>query len=209
VRRLYCEPGAGRAGGYYQRRQQASIEWEYDDSPIRLPGYRPDLRPLSKELQKAVELIHAAERPVILAGHGVLLSGAMAELLEFAQRTSTPVAMTLLGLSGMPAEHPLNLGMMGMHGEAWVNHAIQESDLLLAFGMRFDDRVTGNLKTYAPGAKKIHIDIDPSEINKNVMADVGLIGDLRETLATLLEFVEPRPPVVGVHRRDKNQRRAI
>jgi acetolactate synthase-1/2/3 large subunit len=171
--------------------QQASIEWEYDDSPIRLPGYRPDLRPLSKELQKAVELIHAAERPVILAGHGVLLSGAMAELLEFAQRASTPVAMTLLGLSGMPAEHPLNLGMMGMHGEAWVNHAIQESDLLLAFGMRFDDRVTGNLSTYAPGAKKIHIEIDPSEINKNVKVDVGLIGDLRETLATMLEFVEP------------------
>jgi acetolactate synthase-1/2/3 large subunit len=171
--------------------QQASIEWEYDDSPIRLPGYRPDLRPGSKDLQKAVELIHTAERPVILAGHGVLLSGAMPELLEFAQRTSTPVAMTLLGLSGMPAEHSLNLGMMGMHGEAWVNHAIQESDLLLAFGMRFDDRVTGNLKTYAPGAKKIHIDIDPSEINKNVKVDAGLIGDLRETLATLLEFVEP------------------
>ena len=171
--------------------QQASIEWEYDDSPIRLPGYRPDLRPVPNDLQKAVEMIHAARRPVILAGHGVLLSGAMAELQEFAQRTCTPVAMTLLGLSGLPADHPLNLGMMGMHGEAWVNHAIQESDLLLAFGMRFDDRVTGNLKTYATGAKKIHIEIDPSEINKNVRVDIGLIGDLRETLASLLEFVEP------------------
>jgi len=171
--------------------QQASIEWEYDDSPIRLPGYRPDLRPVPKELQKAVELIRAAKRPVILAGHGVLLSGAMAELQEFAQRTSTPVALTLLGLSGLPADHPLNLGMMGMHGEAWVNHAIQESDLLLAFGMRFDDRVTGNLNNYATGAKKIHIDIDPSEINKNVKVDVGLIGDLRETLDMMLEFVEP------------------
>jgi acetolactate synthase-1/2/3 large subunit len=143
------------------------------------------------DIQKAVEMIHAAKRPVILAGHGVLLSGSMAELREFAQRTSTPVAMTLLGLSGMPADHPLYLGMMGMHGEAWVNHAIQESDLLLAFGMRFDDRVTGNLKTYATGAKKIHIEIDPSEINKNVRVDIGLIGDLRGTLATLLEFVEP------------------
>ena len=171
--------------------QQASIEWEYDDSPIRLPGYRPDLRPVPKELQKAVELIRAAKRPVILAGHGVLLSGAMAELQEFAQRTSTPVALTLLGLSGLPADHPLNLGMMGMHGEAWVNHAIQESDLLLAFGMRFDDRVTGNLNNYATGAKKIHIDIDPSEINKNVKVDVGLIGDLRETMDMMLEFVEP------------------
>jgi len=171
--------------------QQASIDWEHDDSPIRLPGYRPDLRPVPKELQKAVELIRAAKRPVILAGHGVLLSGAMAELQEFAQRTSTPVALTLLGLSGLPADHPLNLGMMGMHGEAWVNHAIQESDLLLAFGMRFDDRVTGNLDTYATGAKKIHIDIDPSEINKNVKVDVGLIGDLRETLGMMLEFIEP------------------
>lgn len=171
--------------------QQASIDWEHDDSPIRLPGYRPDLRPVPKELQKAVELIRAAKRPVILAGHGVLLSGAMAELQEFAQRTSTPVALTLLGLSGLPADHPLNLGMMGMHGEAWVNHAIQESDLLLAFGMRFDDRVTGSLDTYATGAKKIHIDIDPSEINKNVKVDVGLIGDLRETLGLMLEFIEP------------------
>jgi acetolactate synthase-1/2/3 large subunit len=171
--------------------QQASIEWEYDDSPIRLPGYRPDLRPVPKNIAQAVELVHAARKPVILAGHGVLLSGAMGELREFAERTHTPVAVTLLGLSGLPASHPLNLGMMGMHGEAWVNHAIQESDLLLAFGMRFDDRVTGNLKTYATGARKIHIDIDPSEINKNVKVDLGLIGDLRETLNWLLESVEP------------------
>jgi acetolactate synthase-1/2/3 large subunit len=171
--------------------QQATIDWEYDDSPIRMRGYRPDLRPLPKDMEKAVEMIQAAQRPVILAGHGVLISGAMAELREFAERTSTPVALTLLGLSGLPAEHPLNLGMMGMHGEAWVNHAIQESDLLLAFGMRFDDRVTGNLKTYAPDARKIHIEIDPSEVNKNVKADVALIGDLRETLDWLLEYVKP------------------
>ena len=171
--------------------QQASIEWEPDDSPIRLPGYRPHPHTLPVDIQKALELIHAARRPVILAGHGVLLSGAMRELREFAERTHTPVAVTLLGISGLPASHPLNLGMMGMHGEAWVNHAIQESDLLLAFGMRFDDRVTGNLKSYATGAKKIHIEIDPSEVNKNVPADVALIGDLRETLGWILESVEP------------------
>ena len=171
--------------------QQASIEWEPDDSPIRLPGYRPHPHTLPADIQKALELIHAARRPVILAGHGVLLSGAMRELREFAERTHTPVAVTLLGISGLPASHPLNLGMMGMHGEAWVNHAIQESDLLLAFGMRFDDRVTGNLKSYATGAKKIHIEIDPSEVNKNVPADVALIGDLRETLGWILESVEP------------------
>ncbi len=171
--------------------QQAAIEWEYDDSPIRLPGYRPDLRPARKDIQRAVEMIQAAEKPVILAGHGVLLSGAMKELRQFAERTHTPVAVTLLGISGLPASHPLNLGMMGMHGEAWVNHAIQESDLLLAFGMRFDDRVTGNLNSYATSARKIHIDIDPSEINKNVPVDMGLIGDLRETLNSLLDVVEP------------------
>jgi len=169
--------------------QQATIDWEPDETPIRMRGYRPDLRPLPKDMQNAMDLIHSAKRPVILAGHGVLLSGAMAELREFAERTRTPVAMTLLGLSGLPADHPLNLGMMGMHGEAWVNNAIQEADLLLAFGMRFDDRVTGNLKNYALDAKKIHIDIDPSEINKNVRADVALIGDLRETLDWLLETV--------------------
>ena len=106
----------------------------------------------------------------------------MKEVRAFAERIDAPVAMTLLGLGGFPASHPLNIGMMGMHGEAWVNHAIQEADLLLAFGMRFDDRVTGNLKTYAPNAKKIHIDIDPSEINKNVTADAAIVADLREAL---------------------------
>ena len=170
--------------------QQASIEWEYDDSPIQLPGYRPDKRPLPKDMQQAAEMIRAAKRPVILAGRGVLISGAMQELREFAEKTRTPVAMTLLGIGGFPASHPLNLGMMGMHGEAWVNQAIQQADLLLAFGMRFDDRVTGNLKTYAPGAKKIHIEIDASEINKNVPVDLALIGDLRETLGQLMPHVE-------------------
>jgi len=166
--------------------QQAAIEWTYDDSPIRLPGYRPDLRPLPADLQRAVEMIHAAKRPVILAGRGVLMSNAMRQLREFAEKTQTPVAMTLLGLGAFPASHPLSLGMMGMHGESWTNKAIQEADLLLAFGMRFDDRVTGNVKTYAPHAKKIHIDIDPSEINKNIKVDVALIGDLRETLDNIL-----------------------
>jgi len=171
--------------------QQQAIDWEYDASPIRLPGYHPDRRPARKDFQQAANMISAARRPLILAGHGVLLSGAMAELKRFAEQTHTPVALTLLGLSGFPAGHPLNLGMMGMHGEAWVNHAIQEADLLLAFGMRFDDRVTGDLKTYATQARKIHIDIDPSELNKNVKVDLALVGDLRQTLAELLEFVQP------------------
>jgi acetolactate synthase-1/2/3 large subunit len=103
-----------------------------------------------------------------------------------------PVASTLLGLGGFPASHPLSLGMMGMHGEAWVNHAIQQADLLIACGMRFDDRVTGTLATYAPNAKKIHIEVDPAEINKNVKVDVALIGDLKEALEALLPHLPPR-----------------
>ena len=171
--------------------QQAVLDWEWDPRPVRLPGYSPDA-PISRaDLAKALGLIRGAARPIILAGQGVIQSGAMRELLEFAERTNTPIAVTLLGLGGVPASHPLNLGMMGMHGEAWVNHAIQEADLLLAFGMRFDDRVTGNPRTYAPNAKKLHVDIDPSEINKNVLADAAIVGDLRATLLDLLETLEP------------------
>ena len=172
--------------------QQGSCEYQWDDSPVRLPGYRPDLRALPEEFERAVELINAAKKPMILAGHGVLMSGASQVLLDFVEKTRIPVAMTLLGLSGFPASHPLSLGMMGMHGESWVNTAIQEADLLLAFGMRFDDRVIGNPKTYALKAKKIHVEIDPSEINKNIPVDVGIVGDLRETLQVLLPGVERR-----------------
>jgi acetolactate synthase I/II/III large subunit len=142
------------------------------------------------QLAEALELINQAKRPVILAGHGIILSGCEQEALAFAEAACCPVALTLLGIGAFPASHPLSLGMMGMHGEAWVNQAIQESDLLIALGMRFDDRVTGNLKTYAPSAKKIHIEIDRAEINKNVRVDVPLIGDVREMLARLLPGVK-------------------
>ena len=141
------------------------------------------------EREQALELIHSARRPLILAGHGILLSGAMTQVREFAERAQIPVAMTLLGIGAFPASHPLNLGMMGMHGEAFVNQAIQEADLLIALGMRFDDRVTGNLRTYARDARKLHIDIDASEIGKNVAVDVGLVGDLGEVLSVLLPGV--------------------
>ena len=171
--------------------QQASVDWTWDQGAVKMRGYRPQ-RPVTRQaLAEAADLIRASQRPVILAGQGVIQSGATKELITLAERIDAPIAMTLLGLGGVPASHPLNLGMMGMHGEAWVNHAIQEADLLLAFGMRFDDRVTGNIKTYAPHAKKIHVDIDPSEINKNVVADAAIIGDLRETLADFLDVLEP------------------
>lgn len=167
--------------------QQNSTDWTYDPKPIQLRGYRPYRIPDRARIAQAAQLIREAKRPLILAGRGVLLSRATEELRAFAEQTQIPVAMTLLGIGGFPASHPLNLGMMGMHGQAWVNQAIQEADLLLAFGMRFDDRVTGNVKTYATGARKIHVDIDPTELNKNVKVDVSVIGDLREALCLLLE----------------------
>jgi acetolactate synthase-1/2/3 large subunit len=169
--------------------QQSACELDWEGAEPRMRGYRPDLSPANSEYEKALELIRNSKRPLILAGHGILVSGAEAEVKAFAERTCIPVALTLLGLGTLPASHFLNLGMMGMHGEAWVNKTIQESDLLLAFGMRFDDRVTGTLKTYAPNAKKIHIDIDPAEINKNVKVDVALVGDLRKILLELLPRV--------------------
>ncbi len=171
--------------------QQREIDWTPDPPPRSRRPVCPRPPPLPAALEDALALIATAERPVILAGRGVLLSGAMRELRALAEHTGSPVAMTLLGLGALPASHPLNLGMMGMHGEAWVNHAIQEADLLVALGMRFDDRVTGNPATYARGARKIHIDIDPSEIDKNVRVDVSIVGDLGETLARLLPSVQP------------------
>jgi acetolactate synthase-1/2/3 large subunit len=170
--------------------QQARTEWEWDDRPVRVRGYREHPVVSAAALDRTSDLLRAARKPVILAGHGILQSGAVTELRAFAERTGAPVALTLLGLGAFPASHQLCLGMMGMHGEAWVNHAIQEADLLLALGMRFDDRVTGNLRTYAPHAKKVHVDIDASEINKNVPVDVGIVGDLRETLRDLLDVVD-------------------
>ena len=165
---------------------------EFDGKPVapQLLGYRPDLSPTPDEYKRALELIHNSKRPVILAGHGIILSGAMDEVRTFAEKTNIPVGLTLLGLGGFPASHPLSLGMMGMHGEAWLNTTIQEADLLIAFGMRFDDRVTGNLKTYAPNAKKIHVEIDRAEINKNVKVDVALVGDLKAVLRELLPNVK-------------------
>src|ERR1035441_4667321 len=168
--------------------QQSTCEFDWDAAKPQLPGYRPDLSPTSSDYKKALKLIQESKRPVILAGHGIILSGAMAEVRDLADRTGIPVTLTLLGLGAFPASHPLNLGMMRMHGEAWVNHMIQEADLLIALGMRFDDRVTGNLKTYAPKARKLQVEIDPTEINKNVKVDVALIGDLREVLRELIQI---------------------
>jgi acetolactate synthase-1/2/3 large subunit len=148
---------------------------------------RPGAPVTAADLDEAVAMLAAAERPVILAGHGIVKAAATEQLRQLVERCDVPVACTLLGLGGFPANHPHNLGMMGMHGEAWVNKAIQEADLLIALGMRFDDRVTGNLKTYGKNAKKIHVELDAAEINKNVRVDLALIADVGEVLAGILE----------------------
>lgn len=179
--------------------QLATTEYEPSDEPIRLPNERLRRFATEADFARAVELIENAERPLILAGHGILLSGAMEEVREYAEMMHTPVALTLLGLGAFPAEHPLCLGMMGMHGGVYVNEAIQNADLLLAFGMRFDDRVTGNLKTYAPHAKKIHFEIDASEINKNVRVDLPMLGDLKASLRRLLPMLTPKRHDAWVH----------
>jgi acetolactate synthase-1/2/3 large subunit len=168
--------------------QQEEAEYEPMAPATKAAAVRP--AGLDASIARANALLAKAKRPVILAGHGILKSGAVDEVCAFAELTHIPVAMTLLGIGSLPAHHPLNLGMMGMHGEHWVNEAIQEADLLLAFGMRFDDRVTGKLALYAPNAKKIHIDIDPSELQKNVRAEVAIAGDLKSVLAAWLPTVK-------------------
>ena len=194
VREAFYIARSGRPGpvliDFCKNAQIEQVEFN-QPAEIQLLGYHPPKRAPVDDLKQAAKLIAESERPVILAGHGVLKSGAMDELKLFAEKTQTPVALTLLGLGGLPATHPLSMGMMGMHGEAFCNNAIQQADLLLAFGMRFDDRVTGNLRNYAPRARKIHIEIDPSEVHKNVRVDVPLIGDLKTVLGDLVPMVEP------------------
>ncbi len=175
--------------------QQAKTEWEGGTAERRYGGSRvssavPPFR--RSALEDAVRLIAGAERPLIMAGHGIILSGAYEELRCLAERTGMPVITTLLGISGFPESHPLHLGMPGMHGEVHVNRAIQQADLILAVGLRFDDRVTGNLAGFARGAKVIHVELDRSEIGKNVATDIGLVGDAREILRHLLAQVLPR-----------------
>ena len=171
--------------------QIKTCNYQFDDSPVQLPGYRPDYDISSDQIQDAVEMISNAERPVLFCGHGVNRAEASKELMDLVDKTGIPVASTLLGLGGFPASHPRALGMMGMHGEAWVNKAVQEADLIIAVGMRFDDRVTGNLKTYARNSKKIHIELDPAEINKNVRVDLPLVGDAKEILSLITPRAKP------------------
>jgi acetolactate synthase-1/2/3 large subunit len=175
--------------------QQETHAQHPSDDEVRagLPGFRPTMDGHYRQLKSAAAEIDAAKRPVILAGHGVLHAGGGAELVALAEKTSIPVAWTLLGVGAMDERHPLAYGFMGMHGWKHVNRAIQSADLLIAVGMRFDDRVTGNVRTYAPYARIIHVDIDPAEIGKNVAVEVPIVGDAKRVLAALAPMVAAVP----------------
>jgi acetolactate synthase-1/2/3 large subunit len=159
-----------------------------------LPGFRPNTEPHGRQLKLAMQELANAKRPMILAGHGVLHAAAWDELRAFAEKTSIPVAWTLLGIGAIPEDHPLAYGYMGMHGWKHVNKAIQSADLLFAIGMRFDDRVTGNVRTYAPYARIVHVDIDPAEIGKNVAVEVPIVADAKRVLEALTRMVPATEP---------------
>ncbi|PYO62278.1 MAG: biosynthetic-type acetolactate synthase large subunit [Gemmatimonadetes bacterium] len=148
--------------------------------------------PLAQGVDEAARLIAEAERPLLMIGHGVILSGAYAEVRALAEKTGIPVITTLLGISAFPESHPLHLGMPGMHGEVHVNRAIQHADLIVGIGLRFDDRVTGNLAAFAPRAKIVHVELDRAEVGKNVPVAVGIVGDARQITQRLVEAVRPR-----------------
>jgi acetolactate synthase I/II/III large subunit len=171
--------------------QQAQIVPDWDVK-LNLPGYKPTYEGNRRQIREAIKLLSQARKPLIMAGNGVIMSGAHEELRELAERTGIPVITTLHGIGSFPEDHPLSLGMPGMHGWVHVNKAIQQCDVLFNVGGRFDDRVTGKASTFAPHATVIHVDIDPSEIGKNVRAHVPIVGDAKKVLAALLEELPGR-----------------
>jgi acetolactate synthase-1/2/3 large subunit len=170
-----------------QQREIVVADW---DPPMNLPGYRPDRRASRSDLEKVLQMIRTSEKPIIYAGGGIVSSDAAPYLKAFAERTGIPVAQTLLGLGGFPSEHFLCLQMLGMHGTVYANYAINDADLLLALGVRFDDRVTGKVSEFAKHGKIVHIDIDPSEINKNKVAHLPIVGDVKQALQDLLQIMD-------------------
>jgi len=155
-------------------------------------GYQPSMMPNTRQVRLAGEMINAARKPLIMAGHGIMISGAEEEFARLVERTGIPVIFTLLGQGCFPESHPLSLGLMGMHGHREVNMALKECDLLINIGARFDDRATGKVASFAPNARVVHVDIDPAEIGKNVRTDVPVVGDAREVIKLMLGEVEER-----------------
>jgi len=172
--------------------QQKDIEFIWPEE-VNIRGYKPTYFGHPGQIKKAAKLITQSKKPLIYSGGGVISSAAHQELKELSEKIQAPVTMTLMGLGGFSGTHPLSLGMLGMHGTAFANHAIMEADLIIACGARFDDRVTGKLDAFAPHAKIIHIDIDPASISKNVKVDVPIVGDAKNILGQLLEEVKHAP----------------
>ena len=169
------------------------IDYEFPEKElVSLRGYQPTVRGHAKQIDKAIEMIAEAERPIIYAGGGVISSDASPELITFAETLMIPVTTTLMGLGALPCDHPLNLGMLGMHGTRYANYAVTECDLLIGVGVRFDDRVTGKLDTFAPHAKIVHIDIDPAEIGKNKKVDIPIVGDVKLVLQDMLVKIQKK-----------------
>ena len=177
--------------------EEVEVDWGEE---MALPGYKPNLEGHGLMVKRAAELINSAQRPVIMAGHGVIISRAYDELRELAEKAQIPVITTLLGISCFPEDHLLSVGMPGMHGMAYANLAIEEADLLIALGMRFDDRITGDTSTFALGSKKIHVDVDPSEIGKNIPVDVPIVGDVKRVVSALNRQVHEASRVEWLHR---------
>jgi len=169
--------------------QIAKTEYSYPKK-AEMKSYKPTYSGHPQQIKKAAEAIHQAERPIIYAGGGVIISGAAAQLTRLAKKAGIPVTTTLMGLGGFPETDPLSLGMLGMHGTRYANYAIMESDLIIAIGARFDDRVTGKLDEFAPHARIIHIDIDPSSISKNVQVDIPIVGDVKNVLQELNKLMK-------------------
>jgi len=170
--------------------------WEF---AFDLPGYKPTYQGNRRQVREAIRLLTQARKPLVMAGNGVIMAGASDDLREFAERTRIPVITTLHGIGSFPEDHPLSIGMPGMHGWVHVNRAIQECDVLLNIGGRFDDRVTGKASTFAPNARIIHVDIDPSEIGKNVRVAVPIVGDARLVLRDLLAELPDRDALGSLH----------
>jgi acetolactate synthase-1/2/3 large subunit len=160
---------------------------------VNIRGYKPILNGNSQAIKRAMDFVRRSKKPVIYAGGGIITSGASAELTAFARKTGIPVTLTLMGLGAFPGTDPLFLGMLGMHGTVAANQAVSECDLIIAVGARFDDRATGRVSKFAPKAKVVHVDIDPTVISKNVLVDVPVIGDAREVLQEMLKLAEPLP----------------
>ncbi|MEN8614535.1 biosynthetic-type acetolactate synthase large subunit [Dehalogenimonas sp. THU2] len=195
VKEAFYIAGTGRPGPVLidlpRDIQQELADFHYP-ARLNLPGYKPTLGGNPLQIKKAAKLLAEAAKPVIIAGHGVRISHAYGELKQLAETLQAPVITTLLGISSFPESHELSFGMLGMHGSAYANLAVTDSDLIIAIGMRFDDRATGKISAFAPDARVIHIDIDPAEVGKNVKVDVPIVGDAKTILVELNKEIAPK-----------------